>query len=145
LPLSRPSRGREAAVSASQVATFGERSRLANCPPAVNASAVVSRSDEELPPAALARYADSVERRRELARALHTEPKRARRITERLEELQVAIAQYRALAIDLHARLLELEPANRDQIAELRKRLIDSSVALEGSIRELVETPPKKR
>lgn len=101
-----------------------------------------SRSpDVGLPPAALARHAD-LERRRVLARALHEPARpRARRITEQLEQLRIAIAQYRARAIVFHARLLELEAAGNDNVARLRKTLIESSVQIEDVARSLVDSP----
>jgi hypothetical protein len=103
-----------------------------------------SRSGEEyvaLPPGALARYGDGVDRRRALARALH-EPAlpRSRRITERLEELRQQIARYREKAIALHAKLVELEPSNGEEVRALRRKLIDSSVRLEEVVRNLIES-----
>jgi hypothetical protein len=99
-----------------------------------------------LPPAALARHADQEERRRELARALHApRPSRARGITDRLEEMAAQIALYRAKAIALHARLMELESAGNDNVADLRRRLIESSVAIEGIARALVSAPTEPR
>ena len=103
-------------------------------------AAMGSAPDVGLPPAALARHAD-LERRRELARALHAPPKRARRITERLEAMRDEIARYRAQAIALHAKLVALEAAGNDNVAELRRALIESSVAIEDVARALVDTP----
>src|SRR5687767_3476513 len=87
---------------------------------------VAERSpDVGLPPAALARHAD-LERRRELARALHEPlPPRARGITEQLEMMRHQLALYRAQAILLHARLLELEIAGNDNMGALRRQLIE--------------------
>jgi hypothetical protein len=97
--------------------------------------------DVGLPPAALARHADG-ERRRVLARALHEPPlPRTRRITERLEEMRHQIARYRERAIALHARLLELEESGNDNIAPLRKTLIESSVRIEHGVRSLIDSP----
>lgn len=95
-----------------------------------------------MPPAAIARRgADGEERHRELARALHEKPQRAPQISERLEALRDQIALYREKAIALHARLLELEEAGED-VAALRKMLIDSSVRLEQVVRDLIESEP---
>jgi hypothetical protein len=101
-----------------------------------------SRSpDVGLPPAALARHADD-ERRRVLARALHEPPRpRTRRITEQLETMRAELARYRERAIALHAKLLELETSGNDNIAPLRRALIDSSVRIEGVARSLIDTP----
>jgi hypothetical protein len=107
--------------------------------------------DVGLPPAALARHAD-LERRRELARALHAPPVRARSIIERLDQMAAQIALYRAQAIALHARLKELEAAGphnayNDNVAELRRRLIESSVAIiaiESITRSIVTAEPTR-
>jgi hypothetical protein len=97
--------------------------------------------DLGLPPAALARHAD-LERRRNLARALHQPPPpRTRRITEQLEALRIAIAQYRERAIAIHARLVELEDAGNDNVSALRETLIASSVRIESVARTLVDGP----
>ena len=97
--------------------------------------------DVGLPPAALARHAD-LERRRTLARALHEPPRpRARRITEQLDALRAALAQYRERAIAIHKRLVELEVAGNDNVAELRHALIASSVQIESITRSLVDSP----
>jgi hypothetical protein len=101
--------------------------------------------DVGLPPAALARHAD-LERRRELARALHAPPPpRTRAIAERLDEMRVQLARYRAAAIALHARLVELESAGNDNIAALRRQLIASSVQIEGIGRMIVDVPEPSR
>jgi hypothetical protein len=102
-------------------------------------TAMGSGPDIGLPPAALARHAD-IERRRELARALHAPPQRARRITERLEAMREEIARYRAQAIALHAKLVALEAAGNDNVAALRRALIESSVKIEGGARGLVDS-----
>jgi len=52
------------------------------------------------------------------------------------------IADYRARAIRLHAQLLELEVAGNDNIAPLRRALIESSVRIEDVARALVGTGP---
>jgi hypothetical protein len=113
---------------------------------AATLSAVGSRSsDVGPPPAALARLADH-ERRRELARALHESgPPRSRGIAERLDQMRTQLAQYRAAAIALHARLVELESAGNDNIAALRRQLIASSVQIEGVGRSIVGSPEPTR
>jgi hypothetical protein len=103
----------------------------------------VRSPDVGLPPAALARHAD-LERRRELARALHAPPPpRTRRITERLDEMRDQIAKYRAQAIALHARLVELEGAGNDNIAALRRALIEAGQH-ENVGRSFTDTPPAR-
>ena len=106
-----------------------------------------SRSlDAGLPPAALARHVHGVQRRRELAQALHSAPRaRTRRITEQLDVLRMEIARYRAAAIALHARLVELEAAGNDNISQLRRTLIESSVQIEDVVRTLVDSPDPAR
>jgi len=99
--------------------------------------------DFGLPPAALARHVD-VERRRELARALHAPWPRARGITSRLEVMRDQIAHYRAQAIALHARLVELEAAGNDNVGPLRRTLIESSVQIESVVRSLVGIQPSR-
>ncbi|MBX3155087.1 MAG: hypothetical protein KF773_03735 [Deltaproteobacteria bacterium] len=64
----------------------------------------------------------------------------SRRITERLDELRDQIAKYRAKAIALHKKLVELEPHNTE-VAALRKTLIASSVRLDELVRGLLGTP----
>lgn len=105
-----------------------------------------TRSPDEVgpPPAAFARHVDDG-RRRELAHALHQPPRRARRITDRLDEMRVLLARYRAEAIALHARLVALELAGNDNIAALRRALIASSVQIEDVGRMLVDTPQPTR
>jgi hypothetical protein len=95
--------------------------------------------DVGLPPAALARHADT-ERRRTLARALHEPPPPyTRRITEQLEALRLAIARFREHAIVIQARLVELEDAGNDNVAILRRTLIASSVRIENVARLLTD------
>ncbi len=103
--------------------------------------------DVGLPPNALARHVGGVEKRRELAKALHTAPRpRTRRITERLDVLRAEIARYREQAIALHARLVDLEAHNNIEAVTLRRTLIDSSVKLEEVVRALIDTPyPPRR
>ncbi len=65
-------------------------------------------------------------------------------ITERLEVMREQLARYRAQAIVIHARLLELETAGNDNIAAIRRALIESSVRIEGVARALVDTAPAR-
>jgi hypothetical protein len=102
------------------------------------ATVAVRTPDVGLPPAALARHVD-LERRRELARALHAPPRpRTRGIAERIDEMRDQLARYRVQAIALHARLLELENAGNDNMAALRRQLIESSVQIEGVGRAII-------
>jgi len=88
------------------------------------------------PPAVFARCVDDG-RRRELA-ALHAPKRCAPAITDRLEHMRGLLAKYRSEAIALHARLVALELAGNDNIAPLRRALIESSVQIE-SISQLLE------
>jgi hypothetical protein len=103
--------------------------------------------DVGLPPNALARHVHGVQKRRELAQALHAAPlPRTRRITERLETLRAELARYREQAIALHSKLVELETHNNIEATGLRRTLIDSSVKLEEVVRALIDTPyPARR
>ena len=97
-------------------------------------------SNVDLPPAAFARHVDDG-RRRELARALHTPQPRAAGISKRLDHMRVLLARYRAEAIALHARLVALELAGNDNVAPLRRALIESSVQIESIGRMLADSP----
>jgi hypothetical protein len=95
-----------------------------------------------LPPSALARWAQGVERRRVLARALHVGPApRTPQIAERLEGLRTQIAHFRARAIELHAKLIELETKGDPEAPALRASMMASVVRIENVVRSLVETP----
>lgn len=98
---------------------------------------ITTEVDVGQPPAVLARRVDDG-RRRELARALHTPKQCPPAITQQLERMRGLLAKYRAEAIALHARLIELELAGNDNIAPLRRALIASSVQIE-SISSLIE------
>ncbi len=99
-----------------------------------------ARTELDAPPAALARRVDDG-RRRELARALHTPPQQAPRIAERLDHMRTLLAKYRAEAIALHARLVALELAGNDNVAPLRRALIESSQRIESIGRLLSNAP----
>jgi hypothetical protein len=94
----------------------------------------------ELPPAVFARQVDDG-RRRELARALHAPVSRAPAITERLDHMRALLAKYRAEAIALHARLVALELAGNDNVAPLRRALVESSVRIESIGKVLSDQP----
>jgi hypothetical protein len=95
-----------------------------------------------LPPAAIARRASGEDRHRAIARALHAgPPPRALQITEKLEGLRSQIAQFRARAIDLHVKLVELEAKGDPDVRALRAAMMASVVRIEGIVRALVETP----
>ena len=66
------------------------------------------RSPFDLPPAALARHVESLERRRTLARALHEPPPRP--IEEQLAALDGELARYQAAAVALYTRLVAFAP-----------------------------------
>jgi hypothetical protein len=96
----------------------------------------------DLPPAALARRAEGEDRHRAVARALHAgPPPRTPQITERLEGLRSQIAQFRARAIELHVKLVELEAKGDPDVRALRSAMMASVVRIEGIVRALVETP----
>lgn len=98
---------------------------------------ITSHVEVSHPPAVFARCVDDG-RRRELARALHAPKTCAPAIMDRLEHMRGLLAKYRSEAIALHARLVALELAGNDNIAPLRRALIESSVSIE-SICQLIE------
>ena len=102
-----------------------------------------TRADEaNLPPAALARRAEGEDRHRAAARALHAAPPpRAPQITEKLEGLRAQIEQFRARAIDLHVKLVELESKGDQDVRALRSAMMASVVRIEGVVRALIDTP----
>ncbi len=69
---------------------------------------------------------------------VHTPKRCAPAITDRLEHMRGLLAKYRSEAIALHARLVALELAGNDNIAPLRRALIESSVQIE-SISQFIE------
>ena len=81
-------------------------------------------------------HAASVERRRALARALHEAP----RVDARFAPVHVAIILYRERAAALFRRLVELEAAGNDNIAQVRRALITCSEQVE-SLAALVGAP----
>jgi len=77
-----------------------------------------------------------------LAQALHAPARpRTRRITEQLDTLRMEIARFRAQAIALHAKLVELETSRNDNVAPLRQALIESSVRIERVAQSLIDSP----
>ena len=102
---------------------------------------ITSTVEVSHPPAVFARCVDDG-RRRELARALHAPKTCAPAIMDRLEHMRGLLAKYRSEAIALHARLVALELAGNDNIAPLRRALIESSVSIE-SICQLIEALPE--
>lgn len=104
----------------------------------------LNTSDVEIshPPAVFARCVDDG-RRRELARALHAPKQCTPAIIDRVEHMRGLLANYRSAAIALHARLVALELAGNDNIAPLRRALIESSVQIESISRLLDGRCPK--
>jgi hypothetical protein len=102
-----------------------------------------TRAEEtDLPPAALARRVEAEDRHRAVARALHaTPPPRTVQITEKLEGLRSQIAQFRARAIDLHVKLVELESKGDQDVRALRSAMMASVVRIENVVRALTDTP----
>jgi hypothetical protein len=103
-----------------------------------------TRTDrDELPPAAHARLAENEDRHRAIARALHEPPTPRPQITEKLEGLRARIAQFRASAIDLHVKLVDLESKDKgdSDVRALRAAMMASVVRIEGVVRALIDTP----
>lgn len=96
--------------------------------------------DVGLPPSALSRWAEGVERHRAVARALHA-PAPAPQIAEKLEALRAQIAAFRARAIDLHVKLVDLESQGDPDVRSLRSAMMASVVRIEGVVRELIDAP----
>ena len=109
-----------------------------------NQANTTNTDDVEVIPAQLARRVDDG-RRRELARALHLPKECPPAITERLEHMRGLLAKYRAAAIALHARLIELELAGNDNVAPIRRALIASSVQIESISKLIGEAPCQAR
>jgi hypothetical protein len=99
----------------------------------------------DLTPAAIARRAEVEERQGASAPALHADPlTRAPQITEKLDGLRAQIEQFRARAIDLHVKLVELESKgdNGDKdVRALRSAMMASVVRIESVVRALIDTP----
>lgn len=70
----------------------------------------------------------AVERRRALARILHEAP----RVDPRFAGLHVTIILYRERAAQMFERLVELEAAGNDNVAEIRRALIETSARIEA-------------
>jgi hypothetical protein len=69
-------------------------------------------------------------------------PARAPQITEKLEGLRAQIALFRARAIDLHHKLVELEgKGEQEDVRALRDAMMASVVRIESIVRALAETP----
>ena len=102
-----------------------------------------TRADHtDLAPAALSRREEIDDRHRAIARALHADPEpRAPQITEKLEGLRAQIEQFRARAIDLHVKLVELESKADSDVRALRSAMMASVVRIEGVVRALMDTP----
>jgi hypothetical protein len=68
---------------------------------------------------------------------------RAPQITEKLEGLREQISQFRARAIDLHVKLVELEAQGDGDpdVRALRAAMMASVVRIESVVRALVEAP----
>ncbi|HWU88919.1 MAG TPA: hypothetical protein VN253_16750 [Kofleriaceae bacterium] len=96
----------------------------------------------DFPSSAFTRWEEGVERHRAVARALHGgPPARAPQLVEKLEGLRAQIAMFRARAIDLHVKLVELESQGDPDVRTLRSAMMASVVRIEGVVRELIETP----
>lgn len=95
-------------------------------------------------PAAVTRRAEGEDRPR-VARAFPAAGPlpRTPQITQKLESLRVQIAQFRARAVDLHTKLVELESQGDDQkdVRALRDAMMAHVVRIEAVVRALVDTP----
>lgn len=102
----------------------------------------IPADEVDLPPAAFARRAEGEDRHRAVAQVLHEGPAtRTAQITEKLEGLRLSIAQFRARAIELHGKLVEIEAKGDADVRALRASMMASVVQIEGVVRELIETP----
>jgi hypothetical protein len=101
------------------------------------------QSERGEPPAAVARRVVGEERQRAAARAPDPVPApRAPQINEKLAGLRTQISQFRARAIDLHVKLVELEASgDQDDVRALRAAMMASVVRIESVVRALVEAP----
>jgi hypothetical protein len=90
----------------------------------------------------VARRVEGEDRARAVARALQEAPPppRALPLTEKLDVLRAQIAQFRARAIDLHVKLMELESSGDPDVRALRDAMMASVVRIEGVVRALVDT-----
>jgi hypothetical protein len=97
----------------------------------------------DLHPAAVTRRAEGEDRQRVTARALPGGPlPRTPQITEKLEGLRGQVEQFRARAIDLHVKLVELESKGDDpDVRALRAAMMAHVVRIEAVVRALVEPP----
>lgn len=66
---------------------------------------------------------------------------RAPQITEKLDGLRTQIEQFRARAIELHVKLVELESKGDKDVRALRSAMMASVVRIESVVRALIETP----
>lgn len=96
-------------------------------------------------PAAVARRVEGEDRQRAASRALPAAGPlpRTPQITQKLESLRAQIAQFRARAVDLHTKLVELESQGDDQkdVRALRDAMMAHVVRIEAVVRALVDTP----
>jgi hypothetical protein len=96
----------------------------------------------DLPPAAIARRAEAEERQGAAAPAPSTDPlTRAPQITAKLDGLRSQIEQFRARAIDLHVKLVELESKGDKDVRALRSAMMASVVRIESVVRALIDSP----
>jgi hypothetical protein len=65
----------------------------------------------------------------------------APQIAEKLEALRSQIAAFRARAIDLHVKLVDLESQGDPDVRSLRSAMMASVVRIEGVVRELIDAP----
>lgn len=96
----------------------------------------------DLVPAAIARRVEAEDRPRAAVRALQEAPASAVLLAEKLETLRAQIAQFRARAIDLHVKLVELESSGGGDpdVRALRASMMASVVRIEGVVRALVDS-----
>jgi hypothetical protein len=87
--------------------------------------------------AVLTRKEDALERRRGLARALHSVPLP---LDERLARLRATADAYRTQAILLDAKLRMLESAN-NELHGVREKLLDSAAKLDTAVDAICALP----
>lgn len=96
----------------------------------------------DLPPVAIAQRGEAEARQGVTTAVLPAEPlTRAPQITEKLDGLRAQIEQFRARAIDLHVKLVELEAKGDKDVRALRSAMMASVVRIEGVVRALIDTP----
>ena len=94
----------------------------------------------DLNPPGNARRGEGEDRHQAVTQAHHAAPPpRAPQISEKLEALREQIASFRARAIDLHVKLVDLESKGDADVRALRAAMMASVVRIESVVRALSE------